>query len=96
MTWTHEQALMLCELACTYVAERDVDSYQPPEERERIAALRALSGTLMDCCSEFATAHSRFARCASRPLPVARRRAKPRRARRRVATSPAEVEARKA
>lgn len=56
MTWTHEQARMLCELACTYVVERDVDSYQPPEERERIAGLRALSGTLMDCCSEFATA----------------------------------------
>ncbi|MGI8729346.1 MAG: hypothetical protein ACR2LK_05055 [Solirubrobacteraceae bacterium] len=56
MTLTREQALMLCELAASYVTVRDVDSYQPPEERERIAALRELSGPLMDCCCEFAAA----------------------------------------
>lgn len=67
MTWTRDHALMLCELASTYVAERDVDSYQPPEERGRIAQLRAMSGTLMDCCCEFATAQRQVC---EPPLPV--------------------------
>lgn len=56
LTLTREQALMLCEVAASYVTERDVESYQPPEERERIADLRELSGPLMDCCCEFAAA----------------------------------------
>ena len=42
LTLIREQAQMLCELAVSYVAERDVESYQPPEERDRIATLRAL------------------------------------------------------
>jgi hypothetical protein len=67
LTITREQARMLCEVASTYVAERDVDSYQPPEERERIARLRTLSGTLMDCCCEFARAQSQVR---EPPLPV--------------------------
>ena len=50
------QALSLCEIAGAYVAERDVDSYQAPEERERIARLRTLSGPLMDTCCELAAA----------------------------------------
>src|SRR5436309_322045 len=37
MTLTREQAQRLCEVAATYVSERDVESYQPLEERERIA-----------------------------------------------------------
>lgn len=56
LTLTREQALMLCELAASYVTERDIESYQPPEERQRIASLRAISGPLMDCCCEFAAA----------------------------------------
>jgi len=67
LTIVREQALMLCELAVSYVAERDVESYQPPEERDRIAALRLLSGPLMDCCCEFAAADEEVSK---RPLPV--------------------------
>jgi hypothetical protein len=36
------------EALCLYVAERDRESYQPPEERERLAALRALNEPLGD------------------------------------------------
>lgn len=50
------QALSLCEIAGAYVAERDVDSFQVPEERKRIAQLRTLSGPLMDACCELAAA----------------------------------------
>ena len=39
VTINREQALTLCEVAGAYVNERDVDSYQAPEERERIACL---------------------------------------------------------
>lgn len=56
VTVDREQALSLCELAGAYVAERDVESFQAPEERARIALLRALSGTLMDTCCELAAA----------------------------------------
>jgi len=56
VTVDREQALSLCEIAGSYVAERDVDSYQAPEERERIALLRSLSGPLMDTCCELAAA----------------------------------------
>jgi len=67
LTLIREQAQMLCELAVSYVAERDVESYQPPEERDRIAALRLLTGPLMDCCCEFGHAQ---AEVDARPLPV--------------------------
>ncbi len=67
LTLTSEQAIMLCELATSYVGERDVESYQPLEERERIALLRALSGPLMDCCCEFVAAQ---AEVREPPLPV--------------------------
>lgn len=53
---SREQALALCEVAGAYVSERDVDSYQAPEERGRIARLRRLAGPLMDACSELAAA----------------------------------------
>jgi hypothetical protein len=69
LTIVREQALMLCELAVSYVAERDVESYQPPEERDRIAALRLLTGPLMDCCCEFAAAQDEVA-LREPPLPV--------------------------
>jgi hypothetical protein len=70
LTLTRDQAVMLCELATTYVAERDVDSYQPLEERDRIAILRALSGPLMDCCCEFAAAQQEVRELREPPLPV--------------------------
>jgi len=56
VTLSREQARVLCEVAGTYVTERDVDSYQAPEERDRIARLRALAGPLMDTCCELAAA----------------------------------------
>jgi hypothetical protein len=37
-----------CAAATAYVAERDTESYQPPEERTRIAALRELQAPLAD------------------------------------------------
>ena len=67
LTLTSEQAIMLCELGTSYVAERDVESYQPLEERERIALLRELCGPLMDCCCEFVAAQ---AEVREPPLPV--------------------------
>jgi hypothetical protein len=56
LTLTREQAQLLCQISGAYVTERDTDSYQPPEERERIARLRGLAGPLMDLCCEFAAA----------------------------------------
>lgn len=53
---TRPEALTLCDVAGAYVSERDGDEYQAPEERDRIARLRALTGPLMDCCSELAAA----------------------------------------
>lgn len=70
LTLTREQAQMLCELAASYVTERDVESYQPVEERERIAILRALGGPLMDCCCEFVLAQEEARALAEPPLPV--------------------------
>jgi len=51
-----EQAALLCQIAGAYVTDRDGDDYQSPEERDRIARLRALAGPLMDLCCEFAAA----------------------------------------
>lgn len=51
-----DQAQLLCQITAAYVTERDTDSYQPPEERDRIARLRALAGPLIDLCCEFAAA----------------------------------------
>jgi len=67
LTLNAEQAVMLCELATSYTTERDVESYQPLEERERIALLRDLAGPLMDCCCEFVAAQ---AEVREPPLPV--------------------------
>jgi hypothetical protein len=36
------------EALCLYVAERDGDAYQPPEERERLAELHAMNEPLGD------------------------------------------------
>jgi hypothetical protein len=56
LTLTREQALMLCDVAGSYVTVRDIESYQSPEERDRIARLRALAGPLMDTCCDLAAA----------------------------------------
>jgi hypothetical protein len=56
LTITRPQVHMLCEVAGAYVAERDIEGYQAPEERDRIERLRGLAGPLMDCCSELAAA----------------------------------------
>ena len=56
LTLTRDQARLLCQISGAYVNERDTDSYQPPEERDRIARLRGLAGPLIDLCCEFAAA----------------------------------------
>ncbi len=56
LTLTRGQARMVCQISGAYVTERDTDSYQPPEERDRIARLRGLAGPLMDLCCDFACA----------------------------------------
>ncbi|HEY0343472.1 MAG TPA: hypothetical protein VGC59_02430 [Solirubrobacteraceae bacterium] len=56
LTVNREQVHKLCEIAGAYVAARDVDGYQAPEERDRIERLRTLGGRLMDCSSELAAA----------------------------------------
>ena len=70
ITLTREQGLMLCELTTAYVAARDVESYQPVEERDRIALLRTLLGPLMDTCCEFAAAQEEARALREPPLPV--------------------------
>jgi hypothetical protein len=70
LTLTRDQARMLCELVASYVTERDLESYQPAEERDRIAMLRALGGPLMDCCCEFAAAQEEARELREPPLPV--------------------------
>ena len=70
LTLTREQARMLCEIATAYVAERDVESYQPAEERDRIALLRTQVGPLMDLCCEFALAQEEARALREPRLPV--------------------------
>jgi len=70
LTLTREQALMLCEIATAYVAERDVESYQSAEERDRIALLRTQVGPLMDLCCEFALAQEEARALREPRLPV--------------------------
>jgi hypothetical protein len=43
-----DQARLLIGAAAAYVSERDVESYQPPEERERLAELSGLIDPLFD------------------------------------------------
>ncbi len=60
LTLTRDQVCVLCEIVGAYITGRDVESYQPPEERARIQRLRELAGQLMDCCSELATAQEQL------------------------------------
>jgi hypothetical protein len=43
-----DQVRVLIEAAWAYIAERDVETYQPPEERERLALLVSLADPLFD------------------------------------------------
>jgi hypothetical protein len=45
-------ASALAQAALTYVRERDTESYQSPEERERLAALRELADPLIELACE--------------------------------------------
>jgi hypothetical protein len=47
-----DQVRMLIDAACTYVSERDVESYQPPEERGRITELSSLVDPLFDLAAD--------------------------------------------
>ena len=47
-----DQARLLIEAAYSYRAERDIDSYQPPEERERLAQLAELVDPLFDLVAD--------------------------------------------
>jgi hypothetical protein len=47
-----DQARLLIEALWSYIAERDVDAYQPPEERARIAELAAMGDPLFDLVSD--------------------------------------------
>ena len=47
-----DQARVLIEAASSYLMERNVDSYQPPEERERLAELSSLIDPLFDLVAE--------------------------------------------
>ena len=53
---TQSQVLLLTEAAALYAAERDVDDYIAPVERERIGRLRTLSDRLMGVAADMATA----------------------------------------
>ena len=47
-----DQARLLIEAASIYRSERDVDSYQPPEERERLTRLAEIVDPLFDLVAE--------------------------------------------
>lgn len=47
-----EQVRLVIEAVCAYLAERDLDSYQPPEHRARLAALAGLVDPLFDLVTE--------------------------------------------
>jgi hypothetical protein len=49
---TADQARVLIEAVSAYVMERDTESYQPPEERTRIAALSGLVDPLFDLVAQ--------------------------------------------
>ena len=47
-----DQVRLLIEAAVSFVGERDVEGYQPPEERDRIAVLSDLVDPLFDLALE--------------------------------------------
>jgi uncharacterized protein YbjQ (UPF0145 family) len=58
-----EQAAVVVHAATFYVAERDVEGYQSPEERDRLAALHELTEPLRDLVADLrlAAAHHALA-----------------------------------
>lgn len=66
LTVSRDDVLLLAEITGGYIAERDIDGYQSLKERNRLERLRALSGRLMDVCSEFVAAEDE-ARASSFP-----------------------------
>jgi hypothetical protein len=55
-------ARVLAETCALYVADRDVESYQSPEERDRIALLSALSEPLRQVSVDLRAAEAQLAR----------------------------------
>lgn len=51
---TQAQVVLLVEAAAFYAAERDVEEYTAPAERERLSRLRTLSDRLMGISAELA------------------------------------------
>jgi hypothetical protein len=49
---TADQVRVLIEAVSAYVMERDTETYQPPEERARIAALSGLVDPLFDLVAQ--------------------------------------------
>jgi hypothetical protein len=47
-----DQVRLLIEASWSYIADRDVESYQPPEERARIEELTRMSDPLFDLVTE--------------------------------------------
>jgi hypothetical protein len=47
-----DQVRLLIEALWSYIAERDVEAYQPPEERARIAELAAMADPLFDLAGD--------------------------------------------
>ncbi|HEY0630766.1 MAG TPA: hypothetical protein VGC98_01825 [Thermoleophilaceae bacterium] len=47
-----DEVRLLIEAVVAYISERDIESYQPPEERARIAELSALLDPLFDLALE--------------------------------------------
>jgi hypothetical protein len=60
-------ARTLAEAAALYVADRDVESYQSPEERDRIAALSELSQPLRQVAVDLRAAEVRLGEQAGAP-----------------------------
>ncbi len=67
---TFAAAQTLTEVVGAYLQERDVESYQSPEERMRIAELRELSGPLFDLTAECFAAAAELQARIDEGLPV--------------------------
>jgi len=63
-------ALKLSEAAALYVADRDVESYQSPQERDRIALLSQLSEPLRQVAVDLRAAEAQLADQAREPAVV--------------------------
>ena len=55
-----EQVRLLLGAISAYVSERDIEGYQPPEERERIAEMSGLIDPLFDLASQLDRADEVF------------------------------------